>query len=80
MDGTKVVARSQLETDHGGCPVELLRQTPLERLEEAVKALKRQRAPEEVRRAMVERIAHAPFAEFETLKHIYLKHCGDASR
>jgi hypothetical protein len=80
MDGTGAAARAAPESGRDARAAELLRQTPLDRLEEAVKALKGLHAPEEVRRAMVARIAHAPFAEFETLKHIYLKHCGDAAR
>jgi hypothetical protein len=58
--------------------VELLKRTPLDQLEETVKALKHRRAADEVRKAMVELIARAPLADFDTLKHIYLKHCGDA--
>ena len=42
--------------------------------------LKKQRPAEAVRKAMVERIASAPLTEFETLKTIYLKHCGDAKQ
>ena len=60
--------------------VELLKRTPLDQLEETVKALKQHRAADEVRKAMVERIARAPLSEFETLKTIYLKHCGDAKK
>jgi hypothetical protein len=60
--------------------VELLKGTPLDQLEETVRALKKQRPAEEVRKAMVERIASAPLTEFETLKTIYLKHCGDAKQ
>ena len=59
---------------------ELLERTPLDQLEETVRALKKQRPAEEVRKAMVERIASAPLTEFETLKTIYLKHCGDAKQ
>ena len=59
---------------------DLLTETALDRLEETVIALKRDRSPEIVRKAMVERIARAPLSEFETLKHIYLKHCGDAAK
>ena len=58
---------------------ELLADTPLDRLEETVQALKRDRSPAVARKAMVERIARAPLSEFETLKHIYLKHCGTAA-
>lgn len=62
------------------CAVALVGATPLARLEEVVRSLKQCRSAAEVRQAMVERIARAPFAEFETLKHIYLKHCGDVPR
>jgi hypothetical protein len=62
------------------CAVALVGATPLDRLEDVVRSLKQCRSAAEVRKAMVERIARAPFAEFETLKHIYLKHCGDAPR
>ena len=58
--------------------VEILRRTPLEQLEEAVKALKNRHTLAEVRQAMVEVIARAPLADFDKLKHIYLKHCGSA--
>jgi hypothetical protein len=71
--------RIGIESDHGESAVELLKRTPIDLLEETVKALKHHRPIEEVRKALVERIAHAPLAEFETLKHIYLKHCGDAA-
>jgi hypothetical protein len=67
-------------TDEQACAVELLKRTPLDQLEETVRALKKQRSAEEVRKAMVERIASAPLTEFETLKTIYLKHCGDAKQ
>lgn len=79
MDATNVLEGVGLEGDPG-CATTLVGATPIDRLEEAVCALKQRHPPEAVRRAMVERIAHAPIAEFETMKHIYLKHCGDASR
>jgi len=72
---TVVMMRQDLEEDIPA--VDLLRQTPLERLEEAVKTLKKQRTVAEVRKAMVDRIARAPLSEFETLKTIYLRYCGD---
>ena len=52
------------------------KRTPLHELEAAVIALKSRHALAEVRKAMVEVIARAPLADFDTLKHIYLKHCG----
>jgi hypothetical protein len=59
---------------------DLLMLTPLDQLDGAVEALLAQRPPEEVRAAMVEVIARAPLAHFETLKRVYLKHCADAAR
>lgn len=61
------------------CAAELLTETPVDRLEDTVKALKRDRSPREVRSAMSERIARAPLSDFEKLKHTYPKHCGDAT-
>lgn len=58
---------------------DLLTETPLDRLEATVIALKRDRSPEIARKAMVERIARAPLAEFEMLKLIYLRHCGNTA-
>ena len=66
--------------DEQASAVELLKRTPLDQLEETIRALKKQWPAEEVRKAMVERIASAPLTEFETLKTIYLKHCGDAKQ
>lgn len=79
MDASNVPAVIAPEGEEG-CAVALVGATPLDRLEETVRALKQRRSSDEVRKAMVERIARAPIAEFETLKHIYLKHCGDTSR
>jgi len=70
--------RMESDSDHGVSAVELLKRTPIDRLEETVQALKRHRPAAEVRKALVERLAHAPLSDFESLKHIYLKHCGDA--
>ena len=64
----------------GMSAVELLRRTPLERLEETVKALKADRPIAEVRAALVECIARRPAADFDTIKHIYLRHCGDPAK
>jgi hypothetical protein len=60
--------------------VELVERTSLDQLEETVKALKKHRPVSEVRTAMLARIAHAPIADFEALKNIYLKHCGQAAK
>jgi hypothetical protein len=66
--------------DDQASAVELLRRTPLDQLEETVRALREFRSLAEVRHAMVEVIARAPLAEFDRLKHIYLKYCGSAER
>jgi hypothetical protein len=58
--------------------LELLQRTPLDQLDETVRTLKAERTLAEVRQAMVELIARAPLADFDRLKHIYLKHCGSA--
>ena len=60
--------------------VELLRRTPLAQLEQTVAALKKHSSTEDIRKAMVELIARAPLADFDTLKYIYLKHCGDTRK
>lgn len=54
--------------------------SPLDQLEEAVKELNKHRPHAEVRQAMVDIIACASFADFDMLKHIYLKHCGGAGK
>jgi CBS domain-containing protein len=59
--------------------MEVLSRTPLHQLEDAVIALKNRHTVAEVRKAMVEVIARAPIADFDKLKHIYLKHCGSAA-
>ena len=78
MNVLKGLLRMEPSPDEQVSAVELLKRTPLDQLEETVKALKQRRAADEVRKAMVELIARAPLADFDTLKHIYLKHCGDA--
>ena len=77
MNALRAVVMMQQDLEEDIPAVELLRQTPLDRLEEAVKALKKQRTVAEVRTAVVDRIARAPLSEFETLKTIYLRYCGD---
>jgi len=79
VDLPKALLQTGTEPGERVSAADLLAETPLDRLEETVKALKRDRSPEVARRAMVERIARAPLAEFEVLKHIYLRHCGNAA-
>lgn len=45
-----------------------------------MKELNKHRPHAEVRQAMVDIIACASFADFDVLKHIYLKHCGGAGK
>lgn len=80
MNALRALLRRGPSPDEQVSAVELLKRTPLDQLEETVNALKQRQAANEVRKAMVERIARAPFADFDTLKHIYLKHCGDAKK
>ena len=58
--------------------LELLQRTPIDRLDETVRALKKHRPAGEVRQAMIDLIAKAPLSDFETLKGVFLKHCADA--
>jgi len=53
---------------------DLLKDTPLEDLDEMLRALGRYRPLEEMRAALMERIAGAPLAEFNTLKVLYFRH------
>jgi hypothetical protein len=59
--------------------VELLQETPLSQLEQAVVELKKRHSPSVARHAMIEVFASAVLADFEILKDIYLKHCADAA-
>ena len=80
MDALRVLLRMGPGREEQTPTVELLKRTPIDQLEEKVEALKKHRPTEEIRKAMVELIARAPLADFDTLKHIYLKHCGDTSK
>jgi hypothetical protein len=56
----------------------ILRRTPLERLDETVRALKRHRSAAEVSQAMLDLIAAAPLEHFGALKAVFMAHCADA--
>jgi hypothetical protein len=64
----------------GVSAVEVLKRTPLDQLEQTVGELKKHRSVAEVRGAMVEHIARASLADFEAVKYVYLKHCGDPAK
>jgi hypothetical protein len=57
--------------------VEVLLQTPIDGLDEALTMLMRHRSAREVCEALMERIAAAPLDEFNALKGVYFRHCGD---
>ena len=54
--------------------LELLQRTPIDRLDETVRALKKTRPSAEVRQAMIDLISKAPLSDFETLKKVFLTH------
>ena len=60
--------------------IEILRRTPLERLDKTVRALKRHRSRAEIRQAMVDLIAGAPLEHFGTLKAVFMAHCAEADQ
>jgi hypothetical protein len=64
----------------GVSAVEVLKRTPLDQLEETVEKLMKHRPNGEVRAAMVERIARVPLADFDKVKQVYLKHCGEPAK
>jgi hypothetical protein len=80
VTATKGLRPTGIGRDAPSAAVDLLQLAPLEELEEVIKALKAEHTLAEVRQAMVERIARAPLADFDRLKHIYLKHCGSTER
>lgn len=57
-------------------PLELLQRTPMDQLDETVRALKKHHSAAEVRQAMLDLIAKAPLSDFETLKEVFLTHCA----
>lgn len=56
---------------------EVLKQTPVDRLEEALALLKHHRSAKDISQALMERIAKAPPQEFSTLKSLYFRHFVD---
>jgi hypothetical protein len=55
--------------------VEVLLQTSIDGLDEALTMLMRHRSAREVCKARMERIAHTPLEEFNQLKGVYFRHC-----
>ena len=56
---------------------EVLQQTPVDRLEEAVALLRRYRPAKDICQALTARIAKAPLEDFGALKSLYFQHCVD---
>ena len=56
---------------------EVLQQTPVDRLEEAVALLRRYQPAKDICQALTERIARAPLDDFNALKNLYFRHCVD---
>jgi hypothetical protein len=80
MNVVRKLLRMEPGPDEKSSAVELLKRTPLDQLEETVKALKGHRPAAEVRQAMIEVITAAPLSDFETLKGIFMIHCADAEK
>ena len=57
--------------------VEVLLQTPIDGLDEALTMLMRHRSAREVCEALMERIAAVPLDEFDALKGVYFRRCAD---
>ena len=57
--------------------VEVLLQTPIDGLDEALTMLMRHRSAREVCEALMERIAAVPLDEFDALKGVYFRCCAD---
>jgi len=56
---------------------DVLHQTPVDQLEEAVSLLKRHTPATDICQALTERIAKAPIDDFNALKSLYFRHCVD---
>ena len=60
--------------------IEILRRTPLERLDKTVRGLKRHRSGAELRQAMLDLIAGAPLEHFGALKAVFMAHCAEGDQ
>jgi hypothetical protein len=60
--------------------LEVLRRTPLDKLDETVEALKKHRPAAEIRGALIELAATAPFSDFAAIAQVFTKHFGDAGK
>jgi len=55
---------------------QMLKQAPIDDLDEVVAMLKRHLSTEEICTALTERIEKAPVKDLQTLKEVYFKHCA----
>ena len=54
---------------------QMLKQAPIDDLDEAVAMLKRYLSTDEICAALTERAEKAPVEDLQTLREVYLKHC-----
>ena len=78
MLAMREMLRTDRAPDANVTALEILQRTPMDRLDETVRALKKHRPAAEVRQAMIDLISKAPLSDFETLKEVFLTHCTDA--
>ena len=55
---------------------QMLKQAPIDDLDEVVAMLKRHLSTEEICAALAERIEKAPVEDLQTLREVYFKHCA----
>ena len=77
MNTLRDLLRTGAKPDDELSAVELLSRAPLDQIDETIRGLKGRRSSDEIRKALVERIARAPLSDFQVLKSIYMTHCVD---
>jgi hypothetical protein len=70
----QVSLESMVQTD-AMSSAEMLKQAPIDDLDEAVAMLKRYVSTDEICAALTERMEKAPIEDLQTLREVYLKHC-----
>jgi hypothetical protein len=70
----KVSLESVVQTD-AMSSAEMVKQAPIDDLDEAVAMLKRYVSTDEICAALTERMEKAPIEDLQTLREVYLKHC-----
>jgi hypothetical protein len=77
LNAVSHLLRAESGSDDELSTVELLSRVPLDKVETVILALREHRTAQEIRAALIERMAHAPLSEFQALKIVYLAHCAD---